>query len=157
MSKLRDKQTDTKTFRTYSDRIMRLLVEEAISQELSEPEKKLSPTGDYYDHYDLKVKGEDYAAITIIRAGDSMTQEIMNLIPGITIGKVLIQRDESTEDKRPIFYYSKLPDNISKKHRVFVLDPMCSTGGSASMCIAKLREHGVLTERITFINLVSVE
>ncbi len=53
MSKLRDKQTDTKTFRTYSDRIMRLLVEEAISQELGEPEKKLSPTGDYYDHYDL--------------------------------------------------------------------------------------------------------
>ena len=25
------------------------------------------------------------------------------------------------------------------------------------MCIAKLREHGVPTERITFINLVSVE
>ena len=86
-----------------------------------------------------------------------MTQEVMNLIPGITIGKVLIQRDESTENKRPIFYYSKLPDNISKKHRVFVLDPMCSTGGSASMCIAKLREHGVPTERITFINLISVE
>ena len=112
MSKLRDRQTDTKTFRTYSDRIMRLLIEEAISQELGNPVKKLSPTGDYYDHYDLEVRGEDYAAITIIRAGDSMTQEVMNLIPGISFGKVLIQRDESSVDKKPIFYYSKLPDNI---------------------------------------------
>ena len=82
---------------------------------------------------------------------------MMNLIPGISFGKVLIQRDESSEDKRPIFYYSKLPDDISKKQRVFVLDPMCSTGGSASMCIAKLREHGVLPEKITFVNLISVE
>lgn len=86
-----------------------------------------------------------------------MTSEMMNLIPGISFGKVLIQRDESKEDKRPIFYYSKLPDDIAKKHRVFVLDPMCSTGGSASMCIAKLREHGVSPDKITFINLVSVE
>ena len=31
MSVLRDKTTDTKTFRAYSDRIMRLLVEEAIA------------------------------------------------------------------------------------------------------------------------------
>ena len=64
-----------------------------------------------------------------------MTKEVMDLIPGITFGKVLIQRDESSHDKKPILYYSKLPDNIGSKHRVFVLDPMCSTGGSASMCI----------------------
>ena len=52
---------------------MRLLVEEAISEELGQPVRRLSPTGDYYDHYDLEFKGEDYAAVTIIRAGDSMT------------------------------------------------------------------------------------
>lgn len=34
LSKLRDRETDTITFRHYSDRIMRLLVEEAISQEV---------------------------------------------------------------------------------------------------------------------------
>jgi uracil phosphoribosyltransferase len=79
------------------------------------------------------------------------------LIPGISVGKVLIQRDESTEDKRPVFYYAKLPDDIKDKKRVFVLDPMLATGGSASVCIAKLREVGVKPESITFINLVSVE
>lgn len=79
------------------------------------------------------------------------------MIPEISVGKVLIQRDESSADKRPIFYYSKLPEDIDKKKRVFVLDPMCGTGGSASMCIQKLRESGVPTDRITFVNLVSVK
>ena len=143
MSKLRDAKTDTKTFRHYSDRIMRLLVEEAISQELAQPVKRISPTGDHYEHYDMKFNGEDYAAVTILRAGDSMLQEMMDLIPEISVGKVLIQRDESSADKRSVFYYSKLPEDIEKKKRVFVLDPMCATGGSASMCIQKLRENGV--------------
>jgi uracil phosphoribosyltransferase len=53
-------------------------------------EKRLSPTGEHYDHHKLKYKEEDYCAITIIRSGDSMVQEIMNLLPGITIGKMLI-------------------------------------------------------------------
>jgi uracil phosphoribosyltransferase len=72
MSVLRDKTTDTRTFRAYSDRIMRLLVEEAIAQDLDQPIKRLSPTGDLYDHYQPKFDNSDYAAITIIRAGDSM-------------------------------------------------------------------------------------
>ncbi len=51
------------------------------------------------------------------------------------MGKILIQRDELSSDKRPIYYYSKLPDDIAAKKRVLVLDPMCATGGSASVCI----------------------
>ena len=135
MSVLRDKETDTTLFRHYSDRIMRLLIEEAIALDLADPVRKLSPTGDYYDHYAPKYSNREYAAITIIRAGDSMLQPVFDLIPGISVGKVLIQRDESKADKRPIFYYSKLPEDIHLKKRVFVLDPMLATGGSASVCI----------------------
>jgi uracil phosphoribosyltransferase len=87
---LRDKNTKTAEFRFYSDRIMRLLVEEALSQEPMIEEKRLSPTGEYYDHLQLKHKQEEYCAVTIIRSGDSMVQEVMDLIPGITIGKMLI-------------------------------------------------------------------
>ena len=86
-----------------------------------------------------------------------MLTEVFNLIPGIAIGKVLIQRDESTSEKKPVFYYAKLPEDIAKKKRVYVLDPMCASGGSAVMCIEKLIEAGVSEDRITFINLVTVE
>jgi uracil phosphoribosyltransferase len=64
-----------------------------------------------------------------------MLNEVFELIPGISVGKVLIQRDESSADKRPILYYAKLTDDIHEKKRVFVLDPMLATGGSASVCI----------------------
>ena len=73
--------------------------------------------------------------MTIIRAGDSMIGEVMNLLPGITIGKVLIQRNEESEDKHPVLYYCKLPENIKTKKRVFILDPMLATGGSVNLCI----------------------
>jgi len=86
-----------------------------------------------------------------------MLTEVFNLIPGIAIGKVLIQRDESTAEKKPVFYYAKLPEDIATKKRVYVLDPMCASGGSAVMCIEKLIEVGVSEDRITFINLVTVD
>jgi uracil phosphoribosyltransferase len=91
LSMLRDKATSTADYRRYSDRIMRLLVEEAIAGEIVDvPERKLSPTGEMYDHYGLKAQPSEYCAVTIIRAGDSMVQETFNLLPGIAIGKVLI-------------------------------------------------------------------
>jgi hypothetical protein len=51
---------------------MRLLIEEAIANDLATPVKRLSPTGEFYDHYAPKFENDEYAAITIIRAGDSM-------------------------------------------------------------------------------------
>jgi len=157
LSQLRDKNTNTFNFRHFSDRIMRLLVETAISLEPMVVEIRTSPTGSEYDHYKLQYDPEEYCAVTIIRAGDSMIGEVFDLLPGITIGKILIQRDESTEDKRPILFYHKFPDNIKDKKRIFILDPMLATGGSVNLCISKLKEHGVEENNITFINLVSCE
>lgn len=54
-------------------------------------------------------------------------------------------------------FYSKLPDDIKEKQRVFILDPMLATGGSVIMCIRKLKEGGVNEDKITFINLVACE
>lgn len=64
-----------------------------------------------------------------------MINEVINLLQGITIGKILIQRDESTEDKKPILFYCKFPDHIEHKKRIFILDPMLATGGSVNLCI----------------------
>ena len=90
LSQLRDKNSNTFQFRFFSDRIMRLLFEEALALEPKVVERRLSPTGAFYDHHKLRHKPEAYCAVTIIRAGDSMIGEVMNLLPGITIGKVLI-------------------------------------------------------------------
>lgn len=84
-----------------------------------------------------------------------MLSTFFELMPGISVGKILVQRDESTEDKRPIYYYAKLPHSIKEKKRVFVLDPMLGTGGSCKCAIEKLLDSGVAEESIVFINLIS--
>ncbi len=41
--------------------------------------------------------------------------------------------------------------------RVYLLDPMLATGGSASMAIQKIVEKNVSPEKIVFINLISCD
>ena len=84
-----------------------------------------------------------------------MLGTLFDLMPGISVGKILVQRNEESTSKDPIFYYSKLPKSIAYKKRVFVLDPMLGTGGSCKMWVKKLIESGVKEENITFINLIS--
>ena len=135
---------------------MHLLIEEALSQELEVDRgtKHFSPTGSEYDHIKLKHDPQEYACVSILRAGDSMIEPMFGLIPDISVGKILIQRNEKAE---PVFYYSKLPTDIHKSKRVFLLDPMLATGGSASVAISKLIDSGVPADRITFINLVACD
>lgn len=155
VSKLRDPQTSTEEFRHNSDKIMRLLIEEVLSHEPMKITKKISLTGGEYDHYELEHSDDHYCAITVIRAGDSMLHTMFSFLPGIAVGKVLVQRDESSKDKHPIYYYSKLPKSISEKERVFILDPMLGTGGSCSVVVKELKNRGVQEKNLTFINLIS--
>ena len=77
---------------------MTLLIEEALSYDISIDQSKeyFSPTGTKYDHYKLNFKYDEVSAISILRAGDSMIQPFMDILPDISIGKILIQRDEKT-------------------------------------------------------------
>jgi uracil phosphoribosyltransferase len=53
----------------------------------------------------------------------------------------LIQRDEATA--LPKFFYEKFPTDLNLAKRVFLLDPMLATGGSAAMAIQRIIEKGV--------------
>src|SRR3989338_5082982 len=89
--------------------------------------------------------------VSIMRAGESMEQALRDTCRGIKIGKLLIQRNEESEDKKPDerFNYAKLPRDI-KDRWVLLLDPMLATGGSAAKAIDRLKGFGVLEERIIF-------
>ena len=81
-------------------------------------------------------------------------QPVRRVSVGISVGKILCQRDESDPLKRAKLFYSKLPLNIHKK-KVLLVDPMVATGGSASLAIRELVKAGVKAENITFLNVVS--
>jgi len=78
--------------------------------------------------------------IPILRAGLSMVDPVLSLIPGAEVWHLGLFRDEQTLE--PVTYYSKLPE-ARPVDVALVLDPMLATGGSAIAAFDKLKSWGV--------------
>jgi len=146
---IRDKESSRGDFLFYSDRIIRLLVEEGLNHLPVLPKTVETPTGSKYEGVGFEGK---ICGVSILRAGEAMEAGLREVCRSVRIGKILIQRDEETT--LPKLFYSKLPEDIASRY-VLLLDPMLATGGSAMKAIEVLKEHGVPEERIIFINLIA--
>jgi uracil phosphoribosyltransferase len=146
---IRDKETSRSDFIFYSDRIIRLLVEEGLNLLPVKPQTVITPTGTHFEGVSFEGK---ICGVSIMRAGESMEQGLRDCCRSVRIGKILIQRDEETA--QPKLFYDKLPQDIADRY-VFLLDPMLATGGSAMMAVDVLLSRGVLQERIVFLNLIA--
>ena len=146
---IRDRSTSRDDFVFYSNRIIRLLIEEALSLLPFDIVAVTTPTNTDFRGYEFTAK---LAGVSIVRAGESMEQGLRDVAKGVRIGKILIQRDEETA--LPSLFYSKLPHDIAER-QVLLLDPMLATGGSAMMAIKVLKDAGVREENIIFVNLVA--
>ncbi|CAI5759757.1 unnamed protein product [Candida verbasci] len=146
---IRDLSTKRGDFVFYSDRIIRLLVEEGLNQLPVEP-SIIKCHGDH-EYKGAKFLGK-ICGVSIVRAGESMEMGLRDCCRSVRIGKILIQRDEETA--LPKLFYEKLPEDISERF-VFLLDPMLATGGSAMMAVEVLLSRGVKMERIFFLNLLA--
>ncbi|KAL3672403.1 hypothetical protein V7S43_003087 [Phytophthora oleae] len=152
LTKIRDKTTIHSQFKHYSDRLMSILAEEGLASCSTKTATVVTPTGDSFTGV---TPAESVCAVSIIRAGCSLLQAVISCDPTIAVGKILIQRDESSEDKHAVMYYSKLPSNIAMFENVLVVDPMLGTGGTITMAIQTLINAGVDEKRITFLNVLS--
>lgn len=104
------------------------------------------------------LKVPDYTsmcAVSIMRSGDILLEAVRRVAHGIAVGKVLVQRDEDTPEKKAKLFYSKLPPDI-KNRQVLLVDPMIATGGSVIKTLEVLISAGVPQENIIFLNVVSV-
>lgn len=173
---IRNKDTDRADFIFYSNRIIRLLVEEGLNH-LPVIEKNITtPVGRTYNG--LMFQGK-ICGVSIMRAGEAMEQGLRDCCRSVRIGKILIQRDEDTS--QPKLFYDKLPEDIANRW-VLLLDPMFATGnhpsappcpslciltqrnvpmtdnrkgGSATMAVEVLKGRGVPEDRILFLNLIA--
>ncbi|EGR30412.1 uracil phosphoribosyltransferase, putative [Ichthyophthirius multifiliis] len=153
-SKIRNQDTPTSQFRHHADRIMRLLIETALNMQDTLVIQRESPCS-YYDSVEIKQQ-DDFIAVTIMRAGNSFLHELLQIMPDIEVGQILLQRDEATQEKKPILYYTKLPKNIKNK-KILLFDPMIATGGSVIKAIEELIKVGIQEKDITFVNLIACE
>lgn len=85
------------------------------------------------------LKGEDIAIVPILRAGLGFVDGMLALVPNAKVGHIGLYRDPETH--QPVEYYCKLPTDIEKR-RIFVVDPMLATGGSAAAAIDFIKQRG---------------
>ena len=133
---IRNKDTDTKTFREVVKEIATLMAYESFkdvpTQDI-EVETPLEKTKQ------IVVKENSVAIVPILRAGLGMVDGVLSLFPAAKVGHIGLYRDEETLE--PQEYYCKLPSGIEEKV-VMVVDPMLATGGSASDAITMIKKRG---------------
>lgn len=151
-SKVRDAKTGTRDYVFYMDRLMRYLAEEGLASLPLQQRDIQTPCG-VYDGL-VGPSDEDICLVSIIRAGDSLADVVRELVPGCSVGKILIQRDEEDPEKRAKLFYSKLGPRVAKQH-VLLCDPMVATGGSSAKAVEVLKEAGVAESDITFLCIVA--
>jgi len=96
------------------------------------------------------LKGEDIAIVPILRAGLGLVDGLLELVPNAKVGHIGLYRDPETH--KPVEYYCKLPYDLDKR-KIFVVDPMLATGGSATAAIDFIKEKG--GKNIVFLCLIA--
>jgi uracil phosphoribosyltransferase len=141
---LRDKTTKPATFRSLAYQLTLMLAIDAthdLHTEEKSIETPLEPMkGRVLAHQPIVV-------VAILRAGVSMVQPFMDIFPDVSVGYVGLERDHVTAVARN--YYCKLPPLAGR--RVFVVDPMLATGGSAAQAIEVVKQHGAVAPRLVCI------
>ncbi|MBN2781487.1 MAG: uracil phosphoribosyltransferase [Candidatus Marinimicrobia bacterium] len=132
---LRDKNTDTETFRRHTAIVSQIIIMEA-SRSCKLTKKQIETPISETTGYEIY---RSMVFVPVLRAGISMLVHSRDFLPWTPVGFIGLERDEETAIARE--YYQKFPENIEKK-LVLVLDPMLATGGSVSDTIARLKEKG---------------
>ncbi len=133
---LRDKDTTTKDFRELVNEIGLLMGYEATRDLPLEEHEIETPIAKTTVHM---LSGETVAIVPILRAGLGLVDGMLALIPNAKVGHIGLYRDPETH--KPVEYYCKMPEDIDKR-RIFVVDPMLATGGSASAAIDFIKQRG---------------
>lgn len=134
---LRNVNTGAKDFRELVTEITMLMGYEVTRDLPLEKRMIKTPMGDAEVNM---ISGKKIGIVPILRAGLGMVDGFLNLIPAAKVGHIGMYRDPETF--KPVTYYCKMPEDVSKR-QIIVVDPMLATGGSAIDAINELKEMGV--------------
>ncbi|MDN5790347.1 MAG: uracil phosphoribosyltransferase [Micrococcales bacterium] len=133
---LRDKRTDSPTFRRLAEELVTLLAYEATRDVRVEPidiDTPVAPTRG------IKLAKPKPIIVPILRAGLGMLEGMVRLLPSAEVGFLGMIRNEETLEVST--YANRLPDDLTGR-QVYILDPMLATGGTLVMAIDYLAGMG---------------
>ena len=147
LTALRDRDTDTPTFRRLADELVTLLAYEATREVRVEPVDIQTPVAPTRG---VKLASPKPLVVPILRAGLGMLDGMVRLLPTAEVGFLGMVRNEETLEATT--YANRLPDDLSGR-QCYLLDPMLATGGTLAAAIRYLVDLGA--DDITAITLLS--
>ncbi|XP_015452548.1 uridine-cytidine kinase-like 1 isoform X4 [Pteropus alecto] len=149
---IRDKETSRDEFIFYSKRLMRLLIEHALS--FLPFQDCVVQTPQEQDYAGKCYAGKQITGVSILRAGETMEPALRAVCKDVRIGTILIQTNQLTGE--PELHYLRLPKDISDDH-VILMDCTVSTGAAAMMAVRVLLDHDVPEDKIFLLSLLMAE
>ncbi|AYY15196.1 uracil phosphoribosyltransferase [Actinobacteria bacterium YIM 96077] len=147
LSALRDKHTNSPTFRRLTDELVTLLAYEATRDARVDEIELETPVGPAHG---VKLSSPKPIVVPILRAGLGMLDGMTRLLPTAEVGFLGMIRDEQT--LQATTYADRVPDDLTGR-QCYVLDPMLATGGTLAAAVRYLIERGA--DHITAVCLLA--
>ena len=138
---LRDRNSSMQLFRTVVRETATLLcyeVTRGLPTEMVEIETPITTTRSPV------LSGKKLVIAPILRAGLTMAEGMLDLVPSARLAHIGLYRDPVTLEA--IEYYFKSPDDVADR-LVIIVDPMLATGHTATAAMDLLKEAGVAEMR----------
>ncbi len=136
LTALRDRHTDSPTFRRLADELVTLLAYEATRDVRTAPVEVSTPVALARG---VKLAAPKPLVVPILRAGLGMLDGMVRLVPTAEVGFLGMIRDEAT--LLATTYATRLPEDLTGR-QVYVLDPMLATGGTLAAAVRFLVDRG---------------
>lgn len=152
LSILRDKNTSTEQFRATMSRVGKFIFMEATA-DLPTTKTIVETPITKTECHELP-PGVPIIIAPILRAGLILSELAIDIMPTASVYHIGLYRDEATF--KPVTYYNKLPSTIDYSvARIFVLDPMLATGGSAVAAVDIIKKLGTDVSNIRFVSIIA--
>ncbi|MBM3505197.1 MAG: uracil phosphoribosyltransferase [Alphaproteobacteria bacterium] len=148
LNQLRDRATSVRDFRALVRELALLMAFEAtrnLPTERRSIETPLARTEGLF------VDEDQVVIVPILRAGLTMAEGMVTLIPGARIGHIGVYRDHDTLAIHE--YLVRLPP--IGRQTFIIVDPMLATANSTLHALKVLNDHGVPDERLRLMSLVT--
>jgi uracil phosphoribosyltransferase len=136
LTALRDRDTDSPTFRRLADELVTLLAYEATRGVRVQEHDIVTPVAPARG---VRLTQPKPLVVPILRAGLGMLEGMTRLIPTAEVGFLGMIRNEETLQAST--YANRLPDDLTGR-QVYLLDPMLATGGTLSVAIRYVMDRG---------------